>query len=225
VADERTTKEIKAMATIEVGLKSIPEEIIVSVEKQDDGNFIVSYDYDGDVREATTFNPFDRDDVRDLLKRRPDLEKKADVIESTAVVSEESEEIPVEAEEVSIAAIEAPVESPTVAINVQGERFFLAISRTQSHDAFDQCWREKFRAHRFKKGTALPTTEEVMIWNLKQCNARKQEDGSWSLPPRVTLDILEDILYFDVVSIRPVAPSVDPLIAAHEHHEKHASIY
>jgi len=66
--------------TISVGNKNLPEEIILSIEPLNDekGNFSVKYDYDGEERSETTFSPFDREDVRNLLKRRPELEKKAE---------------------------------------------------------------------------------------------------------------------------------------------------
>jgi hypothetical protein len=62
---------------VSVGNKNLPEEIILSVEPLSDGNFVVEYDYNGESRTETTFNPFDRDDVGKLLKRRPELEKKS----------------------------------------------------------------------------------------------------------------------------------------------------
>lgn len=65
------------MAMISVGNRNLPEEIILSVESCEGGNFIVKYDYDGEERQETTFNPFDREDVRNLLNRRPELEKKS----------------------------------------------------------------------------------------------------------------------------------------------------
>jgi hypothetical protein len=60
---------------ISVGNRNLPEEIILSVESHSDGNFTVSYDYDGEERTEKTFNPFDREDVRKLLNRRPELSK------------------------------------------------------------------------------------------------------------------------------------------------------
>jgi hypothetical protein len=58
---------------INVGNHNLPEEIILSVESLQDGNFVVTYDYEGENRSDTTFNQFDREDVRNLLKRRPEL--------------------------------------------------------------------------------------------------------------------------------------------------------
>lgn len=194
---------------IEVGnCPGLPEEIITSIVKLEDGNFAVSYSDGEYTGTLSTFNWMQCGDVKELLARRPEL--LAIVVESIET-AEEAEVVPATAEQEQL---EAPVISPTVAINVQGERYYLAVSPL-SHGAFDQCWKEKFRAARFKKGTALPTTEEVMAWSLKQCNVRKQEDGSWSLPPRVTIAILEDHLYFDIVKARPVAPKIDPLIKSH----------
>ena len=65
--------------TISVGNKNLPEDIILSILPLNDErcNFTVEYDYDGETRSETTFNPFDREDVGKLLNRRPELEKKA----------------------------------------------------------------------------------------------------------------------------------------------------
>lgn len=60
---------------INVGNHNLPEEIIISVESLKDGNFVVMYDYEGEKRSDTTFNQFDREDVRSLIKRRPELVK------------------------------------------------------------------------------------------------------------------------------------------------------
>jgi len=62
---------------ISVGNKNLPEEIILGIVPCEGGNFIVSYDYDGEERFETTFNPFDREDVRKLLRRRPELKKES----------------------------------------------------------------------------------------------------------------------------------------------------
>lgn len=204
---------------IEVGnCPGLPEEIITGIVKLENGNFAVSYndgEYSGTLE---TFNPMQRGDVQELLARRPEL--LATVVESVETV-EVIEIVPVAEEEQA----EAAIISPTVAINVQNERYYLAIN-PQSHDIFDEIYRTRLGANRYNfKTTKLPTTEECMVFNLNKCNARKQEDNSWSLPPRVTVDILGECVSFDIIKLRPVAPKVDPLIDAHIKYSSNISGY
>lgn len=62
---------------------------------------------------------------------------------------------------------EEAVASPTVAVNIQGKCYWLAYGGVSSITAWEQYRRE----HRARK--SLPTTEEVMLWDLRECGAKK----------------------------------------------------
>lgn len=111
---------------------------------------------------------------------------------------------------------EGPRESPTVAINVEGRRYYLAINRVSV--SLITVWEQRRREHR---SSPLPTTEEVMISILQECQARKQKDGSWSLPSWMTLQEAERCLEdFTIVDVQPVSPAQDPLIEVHKQYHK-----
>jgi len=59
-----------------------------------------------------------------------------------------------------------------------------------------------------------------MLWDLRQCGAKKQADESWSLPAWMTLQMVEESIHFDIVRVQPLSPEKDPLIDEHEQYCK-----